>query len=115
LEIFSSWSCAGELADDHWQRHEKARGKTYQEALKDYAAQHVFAFDLYHLKRADAGVLVMPAGKSGHLELGWLIGQGKPGYVLFDKEPARWDVMYNFCNGVFFDVEELGQTLLKDA
>jgi nucleoside 2-deoxyribosyltransferase len=57
----------------------------------------------------------MPAGKSAHLELGYIIGQGKPGYILFDKMPERLDVMHVFANGVFFDVEELGQTLLKDA
>jgi hypothetical protein len=39
----------------------------------------------------------MPAGKSGHLELGYAIGSGKRGFVCFDQEPDRWDVMYRFA------------------
>jgi hypothetical protein len=49
----------------------------------------------------------MPAGKSGHLELGYMLGQGKRGYVLFDKEPERWDIMYQFATDDFFCKEEL--------
>jgi nucleoside 2-deoxyribosyltransferase len=50
----------------------------------------------------------MPAGKSGHLELGYVSGKGKPTYVLFDHEPERWDVMYQFATGgVFFSLESL--------
>ena len=56
--------------------------------------------------------MVMPAGKSGHLELGYMLGQGKKGYILFDKEPDRWDVMYQFATGVFFNKEELINELI---
>jgi len=111
-EIFSDWFAAGEIADDSWKMYEKALGRTFKEALKGYAAQHVFQFDMKHLTRADVGVLVLPAGKSGHLELGYLIGQGKPAYILLDgKNEDRWDVMYNFADDVFYDVEELVKCL----
>lgn len=39
----------------------------------------------------------MPAGKSGHLELGYMIGNGKPCIIYFEKEPDRWDVMTQFA------------------
>ena len=55
----------------------------------------------------------MPAGKSGHHELGYMVGSGKKGYVLFDKEPKRWDVMYQFCDGVFFNFDDLKKELVK--
>lgn len=113
FEVFDDWFAAGEIADDSWQAYEKKRGKTYPEALKSFAGQHVFDFDAFHLNRAEIGVLVLPAGKSGHLELGWLIGRGKPGYVLFDKEPERWDVMYKFADDVYFDVETMCQQLKR--
>lgn len=103
IEVFDDWHAAGPTADDEWQRYEQDRGHTYEEALHGYAARHVFSFDLHHLNRCNAGLLVMPAGKSGHLELGYLIGQGKPGFVLFDKVPERWDVMYQFATKVFFE------------
>ena len=57
------------------------------------------------------GVLVMPAGKSGHMELGYLAGIKTPVYVLFDKEPERYDIMYRFADDVVFSVEELVEVL----
>ena len=55
----------------------------------------------------------MPGGKSAHLELGYMIGHGKPCYVFFDKEPERWDVMYQFAKDVFFSIEGLIEALRK--
>jgi len=111
-EVFDDWHAAGPRADEHWQSYEEMRGHSYAEALGGWAAKHTYDFDLYHLKRADAGVLVLPAGKSAHLEFGYLIGQGKKGYVLFDESSPnadgfRWDVMYQFAAGVFFSLEEM--------
>jgi hypothetical protein len=110
-DVFDDWFAGGKIADDEWQAYETARGRSYGEALKGYAAKHVFGFDRHHLDRADIGVLVLPAGKSGHLELGWILGRAKRGYVLFDKSPERWDVMYQFADGIFFELEELLDTL----
>ena len=107
IEVFDDWYAAGPIADDSWQAYEKERGKTYPEALQSFAARHVSEFDRFHLDRANIGVLLMPAGKSGHLELGYLSGQGKPTYVLFDSEPERWDVMYNLTRGTFTDIDDL--------
>src|SRR5690348_9389879 len=80
-EVFDDWYAAGEIADDSWRDYEQQRGRTYAEALKGHAAKHVFEFDLTHLGRASAAVLVLPAGKSSHLELGWMLGKGKRGFV----------------------------------
>lgn len=107
FEVFDDWFAGGPIADDSWQEYEKSRGTSYDTALKSYAARHVFNFDLEHLNRADIGILVLPAGKSGHLELGYMIGKGKKGYVLFDKEPDRWDIMYQFANDIYFSVDSL--------
>ena len=107
FEVFDDWFAPGKIADDEWQAYETVRGHSYKQALRGYAANHIFDFDHHHLNRADIGLLVLPAGKSGHLELGYLIGQGKPGYVLFDAVPERWDVMYQFATNVFFNLEEL--------
>jgi nucleoside 2-deoxyribosyltransferase len=114
FEVFDDWHSAGPEADDYLRDHYKNRGLGYKEAIHSYAAKHIFSFDEHHLDRADIGVLVMPAGKSGHLELGYMVGQGKPGYVLFDAVPDRVDIMYNFCCDVFFNSEELVETLVKN-
>jgi nucleoside 2-deoxyribosyltransferase len=113
LEVFDDWFSPGPEADDFWRNYEKTRGSTYKQALKNYAGKHIFEFDSYHVNRGDIGVLCMPAGKSGHLELGYMLGQGKPGFVLFEEEPERWDVMYQFANEICFNFEDLIQELQK--
>jgi len=105
-EIFDDWHAAGPHADDCWRDYEKDRGRSFIEALSGHAAKNVFAFDKRHLDSSDAVVLVAPAGKSGHLELGYMLGRGKPGFVLIDS-PERWDVMYQFATGVTNDLDEL--------
>jgi len=107
FEVFDDWWSGGYEADDKWQEHEKIRGRNYKEALYGHHADDIFHFDLTHLKSSDLVVMVMPCGKSGHLELGWFLGTGRPGYVLFDKDPDRYDIMYRFANDVYFDLEEL--------
>ena len=111
LDVFDDWHAGGPEADDEWKRYETERGRSYPEALNGEAADHVFSFDLFHLNRCDAAVLVYPAGKSAHLELGYMIGQGKPGWALLDEDPDRWDVMLKFATGVFFSEEEMLKTL----
>lgn len=113
VEVFDDWFSPGPEADDYWRKYEKARGSTYSEALKNWAGKHVFEFDKYHIDRLGIGVMIMPAGKSGHLELGYMIGQGKKGYILFDEEPERWDVMVQFATGVFFKKEDLIDELIR--
>ena len=112
-EVFDDWFSPGPNADDHWRDFEKVRGSSYKEALSNFAATHVFEFDKYHIDRSDIGILHMPAGKSGHLELGYMIGQGKKCLIYFDEEPERWDVMYQFAHGLCFSWEELEEELLK--
>jgi nucleoside 2-deoxyribosyltransferase len=117
FEVFDDWYGAGERADDSWQAYERGRGRTYREALDGYASRQIVGFDHTHLLRADAAVLVLPAGRSGHMELGYVMGQGKPGFVLFDGEPERWDQMYGltfFSKGnVAFSLPELADVISK--
>ena len=113
FEVFDDWFSPGPEADDFWRKYEKKRGSTYKEALGNWAGKHIYEFDKFHIDRSDVGILYMPADKSGHLELGYMIGTGKKCFVLFDKEPERWDVMYQFAEDVCFNFEELKEALLK--
>jgi nucleoside 2-deoxyribosyltransferase len=116
FDVFDDWFAPGPEADDFWQKYSNGREQDYAEALKSHAAQHVFEFDKKHLDRCDLAILLMPGGKSAHLELGYTIGRGKPGYIFFpDGEPERYDVMYNFATGVFFDINKLIRELKANA
>ena len=115
FNVFDDWFSPGPEADEFWRKYEKVRGSTYKEALINWAGRHVFEFDKHHIDESDIGVLIMPAGKSGHLELGYMIGQGKPCFIYFEEEPERWDVMYQFCflnrGNVCFSKDELKKAL----
>lgn len=110
-EVFDDWLSAGPDADDSLRDHFKARGYTFAEALASPAARNIFEFDKRHLIKASTVVLVMPAGKSGFLELGWALGQGKFGYILFDGDPDRIDIMMQFADGICYSIEELKERL----
>ena len=107
-EVVDDWYSTGPEADDKWREYEIQRKRSYKQALKGIYAKHVFAFDFYHFNRADVGVMILPTGRSGHLELGYIVGSGKPGYIVLGGEYDRWDVMYQFADEVFDTVEELG-------
>jgi nucleoside 2-deoxyribosyltransferase len=111
FDVFDDWFAPGPEADSFLLAYEKERGHSYKEALQGHAAKHVFNFDKNHIDRCDIGVMVMPCGKSGHLELGYMRGQGKPVFILFDEEPERFDVMYQFATDVFFNADDLIEAL----
>jgi len=117
FKVFDDWFSPGPDADEFWRKYEKVRGSTYKEALRNAAGKHVFEFDKGHIDESQIGVLIMPAGKSGHLELGYMIGQGKPCFVFFEEEPERWDVMHQFAfeNGgsICVTLDELKAELKK--
>lgn len=107
FDPFDSWIAAGPEADDYWMDYANQRGLSYKEALNDYSARNVFEFDRSHLDRCDCAVLVLPAGKSAHIEMGYMVGSGKFVFVYFPSVPDRYDVMYNFATEVCFSMEEL--------
>lgn len=113
-DIWDDWFAAGEFADDAWRDYEKGKGHDFAQALAGEAAQHVLEFDKSHLDLCDSAILVMPAGKSGHLELGYVLGQGKPGYILLDGEPERYDVMAGLATGVATSLDGLIEMLAPE-
>lgn len=115
--MFDLWWGGGHEADLWWTRYEKIRGRSYKEALYDTYASHIWEYDKHHLDTSDLGLMVHPVGRSAHIELGYLVGQGKPTYIYFDRDPLvddRWDVMPRFVNDVFFDMDEL-TTAMKEV
>jgi hypothetical protein len=60
--------------DPNW---EAWRAADYREKLQTPLAQQGFASDFNGMKWAEFGVLLLPCGRSAHLELGWMAGVGK--------------------------------------
>jgi hypothetical protein len=113
FEIFDDWVAAGEEADDCWKAYEQGRGRQYVEALSGHSAKHVFEFDKYHLDTSSHALLVLPAGKSGHMELMYAeyAVKAKTAILLEQGADPRWDVMYQFIPNVFETIEQVEQWL----
>lgn len=112
VEIFDDWMAAGPHADDAWKAYSLDRKQTYDEALEGYAAKHVFEFDKFHLDRATHVLLVLPAGKSGHMEVMYgQYGVGAKTAILLDPDDVRWDVMYQFIPTILQREEQVAEWL----
>lgn len=115
VEVFDDWYAAGPEADDYWKEYEQARGHEYKEALEGHAAKNVFAFDKRNLDRATHVVLVLPAGKSGHMEVMYgKYGAKAKAAILLDPEDVRWDVMYQFVDAVLDKDSDVVDFVLDD-
>lgn len=112
-DVFDQWITPGPEADHFLFQYAKQRGWNYKDALTCDAAKNNFNFDKRHIDSSDIVVMVMPAGKSAHLELGYSIGMGKEAHILFDEEPDRFDLMYNFipADNIHFNLDSLKKIL----
>lgn len=61
----------------------------YLSALDHPVAEAGFRSDFDAMQTADACVLVLPCGRSAHLEAGYFVGAGKPLFVLLDADEYR--------------------------
>jgi len=78
----------------------------YRKALVHPVAEEGFRFDFDAMKWADTFVLLLPCGRSAHLELGWAIGAGKRSFILL-AEGQEPELMYKLVGSICFDVPEL--------
>lgn len=77
----------------------------FRGALAHPRARDGFASDLEGLRWADGCVLVMPCGRSAHLELGVAIGAGKHSAILLsDGEP---ELMYGLASDICLNCADL--------
>lgn len=65
----------------------------YLRMIEHPRAVEGYAADFAAMERADTFVMVLPCGKSAHLELGWAIGAGKRTAILLEN-PVEPELMY---------------------
>ncbi len=70
-----------------------------------HLAAYGYMSDLRAMEWCEAMLLVMPCGRSAHLEMGWAAGKGKiTGYLIEDKfEPELMTLM---CDDIFISLDE---------
>lgn len=80
-------------------------------------AQSGFKSDMDALRDCDSCIMVLPCGKSAHLELGWAIGAGKRTAILLE-DPIEPELMYLAADHLISDLGglvEWGQALSSDG
>lgn len=65
--------------------------------VNHYRATIGFESDFGAMQKADTFVLVLPCGKSAHLELGWAVGAGKRTAILLE-DPVEPELMYRMAD-----------------
>lgn len=89
--------------DEHWKTWNLLE---FVEALESVPAITGFGLDSLAVKECDALVLLLPCGKSAHLEAGFAAGRGKPVFALIEKleEP---ELMYKWFEGIYGSLANL--------
>lgn len=80
--------------------------ETYLEMVTHPIALKGFRSDFDAMLQADTFVMVLPCGKSAHLELGWATGAGKQTVVLLE-DPVEPELMYHCADSMVTSLEEL--------
>ena len=97
-----------DLLDDHPPAIDLSSATDYVAALHHPAAAQGFQRDFNAMLAADTFVLVLPCGRSAHLELGWAVGAGKRTAILLD-DPCTPELMYKMVDRVTTSLEDLVQ------
>lgn len=90
----------GPGAGRHWTTDEIGR------AYNDPRTAAVFARDMAGLRPADVTVLVLPAGRSAHLEAGYARGAGQK-LIVFNPEGIEPEIMTLMADFIVADVNSL--------
>lgn len=85
--------------------------KQLVEGLRHPTSTEHFALDYGAMQWADTGVLLMPAGRSAHLEAGWLAGRGKETFVVLHEDKFEPELMYLLNSHIVLSMDELMEVL----
>lgn len=81
--------------------------KQYIEILKHPKSERGFNFDWSAMKNADACVLLLPSGRSAHIEAGYFVGANKPLFIYIPTDKTEPELMYKMADGVFYELGEM--------
>lgn len=64
------------------------------------------------MKAADICVLLLPCGRSAHLEAGWMKGAGKKVFAfIYSGDRIEPELMYGLIDGIALSIQELAEML----
>lgn len=95
--------------DNNWQQWTATE---YRQQLSHPIAEKGFKYDFDAMAWADVCVLVLPCGRSAHVEAGWMSGQNKPTFVLMmakDEPELMYKIFTKVCTTETELIYELSQ------
>lgn len=92
--------------DPAYDASEPANHRRWHMMTSHAIARSGFKLNYDAMKAADAFVLVLPSGRSAHLEAGYAAGAGKRLIVLM-PEPQEPELMYLMANAIVATVDEV--------
>lgn len=79
----------------------------FETLMSNPAVKKAYNADFEALRHSDIVILLLPAGRSAHLEAGWAVGHGKVVIVYVYGRMNPVEVMYAMLGKVFDDLEDL--------
>lgn len=79
----------------------------YRDRLGHPRAVEGYMSDFEAMQWADTFVLVLPCGRSAHLELGWAAGQGKRTAILLSQDAFEPELMYRMVDYLGTSLDEV--------
>jgi hypothetical protein len=89
--------------DPQW---EAWSAKIYRDKLQSPLAQQGFKSDFDGMQWADVGVLLLPCGRSAHLELGWMAGAGKR-TIIWTRDGQEPELMALLASAICTSLDEV--------
>jgi hypothetical protein len=119
-EVFDFRNPCADGGDFHWSRDDCAwRNWNLTQYARDIETHPIaakkFELDKTALDWSDTLVLVLPCGRSAHLEAGYACGQGKDVFVLLSAEQFEPELMYLLTTGFVSSTTELLDALKSPA
>lgn len=90
--------------DPNWKNW---KAQEYIEGLTHPIAEKGFERDWSAMKRADACLLLLPCGRSAHIEAGYFVGAGKK-LVILTQDGEEPELMYKMASMVVTSIEQAG-------
>jgi nucleoside 2-deoxyribosyltransferase len=72
--------------------------ESYLKNINDEKCDIAFANDMQALENCDVCVMVMPCGRSAHIEAGFAVGMDKPVGILYHDDNFEPDLMHKMAN-----------------
>ena len=96
--------------DENW---EAWTVEEWRESLTAPVAEAGYKSDYAAMEWCDAMVLLLPSGRSAHLELGWAVGAGKKTCYVAPEKTTEPELMVKMCDYIATSQWELGRWIMS--